>query len=33
MIYEGVAAHDPELARSWATIHVSGVEEWLRSAL
>lgn len=33
MIYEGVAAHDSELARSWATIHVSGVEDWLRSAL
>lgn len=33
MIYEGIAAHDAELAKSWATIHVSGVEDWLRSAL
>lgn len=33
MIYEGVAARNPELARSWATIHVAGVEDWLRNAL
>ncbi len=30
MIYEAVAARDPERARSWATIHLTGVEEWLR---
>lgn len=31
MIYEAIAARDPERARSWATIHLTGVEEWLRS--
>ena len=25
-------ARRPELARAWATIHVAGVEEWLRRA-
>lgn len=30
MIYEGVAAHNPDAARSWATIHITGVEEWLQ---
>lgn len=30
MIYEGVAERNPEIARSWATIHITGVEEWLR---
>jgi GntR family transcriptional regulator, transcriptional repressor for pyruvate dehydrogenase complex len=24
---------DPELARTWSTVHVAGVEEWLRSTL
>ncbi len=33
MIYEGVAARNSELARSWAAVHVAGVEEWLRNAL
>ncbi|GAA2648195.1 FadR/GntR family transcriptional regulator [Paractinoplanes durhamensis] len=28
-ILAAVATHQPELARSWATIHVAGVEEWL----
>jgi GntR family transcriptional repressor for pyruvate dehydrogenase complex len=32
MIYESVAARDPERAKSWATIHISGVEDWLRNA-
>jgi GntR family transcriptional repressor for pyruvate dehydrogenase complex len=32
-IYEAIAAREPELARSWATVHVSGVEQWLRGAL
>ncbi|MFC4945979.1 FadR/GntR family transcriptional regulator [Pseudonocardia sp. GCM10023141] len=32
-ICDAIAARQPELARSWATIHVAGVEEWLRSAL
>jgi len=33
MIYEGVAARNPDLAKSWATIHITGVEEWLSSTL
>jgi DNA-binding FadR family transcriptional regulator len=32
-ILEAIAARRPELARSWATVHVAGVEEWLRQAL
>ncbi len=32
-ILDALHRHDPELARSWATVHVSGVEEWVRSAL
>ena len=32
-IYEAIAAHEPELARSWATVHVAGVEQWLRKTL
>ncbi|MBO3746406.1 FadR family transcriptional regulator [Streptosporangiaceae bacterium NEAU-GS5] len=32
-IYEAIAARQPEVARSWATVHVAGVEEWLRQAL
>lgn len=32
-IYEAIAAREPELARSWATVHVAGVEAWLRQAL
>jgi GntR family transcriptional regulator, transcriptional repressor for pyruvate dehydrogenase complex len=32
-ICEAIAARQPEVARSWATVHVAGVEEWLRSAL
>ena len=32
-IHEALAARQPELARSWATVHIAGVEEWLRSAL
>lgn len=32
-IVDAIAARQPELARSWATIHVAGVEEWLRRAL
>lgn len=30
MIYEGVATRNPELARSWATVHICGVEHWMR---
>jgi GntR family transcriptional repressor for pyruvate dehydrogenase complex len=28
---EAVAAHEPEVARSWATVHIAGVERWLAS--
>ena len=32
-ILDAITARQPELARSWATVHVAGVEEWLRRAL
>ena len=32
-IHQALVAREPELARSWATIHISGVEDWLRRAL
>ena len=32
-ILDAIATRQPELARSWATVHVAGVEEWLRVAL
>ncbi|MBB5872669.1 DNA-binding FadR family transcriptional regulator [Allocatelliglobosispora scoriae] len=32
-IVDAIASRSPDLARSWATIHVAGVEEWLRQAL
>jgi DNA-binding FadR family transcriptional regulator len=32
-ILDAIAARRPELAQSWATVHVAGVEEWLRVAL
>jgi GntR family transcriptional repressor for pyruvate dehydrogenase complex len=32
-IYDAIAARQPEIAHAWATIHVAGVEEWLRRAL
>jgi GntR family transcriptional repressor for pyruvate dehydrogenase complex len=32
-IVDAIAAGQPELARSWATVHVAGVEDWLRRAL
>ncbi|MFC6091912.1 FadR/GntR family transcriptional regulator [Saccharothrix sp. BKS2] len=28
-IVDALAARQPELARSWATVHVAGVEQWL----
>ncbi len=33
MMYNAVAERNAELARSWATIHITGVEEWLRAAI
>ncbi|MEU1395462.1 FCD domain-containing protein [Micromonospora zamorensis] len=32
-ICEAIAARDLELARSWMTVHVAGVERWLRDTL
>jgi GntR family transcriptional repressor for pyruvate dehydrogenase complex len=32
-IYEAIAARQTDVARSWATVHVAGVESWLRRAL
>lgn len=32
-IVEAIASHQQEVARAWATVHVSGVELWLREAL
>jgi DNA-binding FadR family transcriptional regulator len=32
-ILGALAAREPEVARSWATVHIAGVEEWLKSAL
>ncbi|GIH62671.1 FadR/GntR family transcriptional regulator [Microbispora siamensis] len=33
MICDAIAARRPEVARAWATVHVAGVEEWLRRTL
>ena len=32
-IHLALAAREPEVARSWATVHIAGVEQWLRRAL
>ncbi|MEV6164907.1 FadR/GntR family transcriptional regulator [Streptomyces sp. NPDC052052] len=32
-ICDAIAGRDPELARSWMTVHVAGVERWLRGTL
>ncbi|MEV6637472.1 FadR/GntR family transcriptional regulator [Actinoplanes sp. NPDC051470] len=32
-IVDAIANRQPDLARSWAAVHVAGVEEWLRRAL
>jgi GntR family transcriptional repressor for pyruvate dehydrogenase complex len=32
-IQQALARRDPEAARSWATVHIAGVEDWLRQAL
>jgi GntR family transcriptional repressor for pyruvate dehydrogenase complex len=32
-IVEAISARQPDVARSWATVHVAGVEQWLREAL
>src|SRR5207244_10482066 len=30
-ILDALAGHEPEVARSWATVHIAGVEQWLAS--
>lgn len=30
---DAIAAHDPDVAASWMTVHISGVEHWLRKTL
>lgn len=32
-ILNAISRHDPEMASTWATVHIAGVEEWLRSTL
>ena len=32
-ICEAIMTREPELARSWATVHISGIESWLRTTL
>jgi GntR family transcriptional regulator, transcriptional repressor for pyruvate dehydrogenase complex len=32
-IYRAIMSRDPDLARSWATLHIAGIESWLRTAL
>jgi GntR family transcriptional regulator, transcriptional repressor for pyruvate dehydrogenase complex len=32
-IYDGLVGRQPEVARAWATVHVAGVEQWLRASL
>ena len=33
MICDAIAARRPDVASAWATVHVAGVEEWLRRTL
>jgi GntR family transcriptional regulator, transcriptional repressor for pyruvate dehydrogenase complex len=33
LICDAIASRQPEVARAWATVHVAGVEQWLRQAL
>jgi GntR family transcriptional repressor for pyruvate dehydrogenase complex len=30
-ILDALTGHDPEAARSWATVHIAGIEQWLAS--
>jgi DNA-binding FadR family transcriptional regulator len=32
-ILAAIAAREPEVARSWATVHIAGVERWIQEAL
>lgn len=32
-IVDAIAARQPDIARSWSTVHIAGIELWLREAL
>ncbi|GGT26250.1 FadR/GntR family transcriptional regulator [Streptomyces sp. ZAF1911] len=32
-IFDAIAQRSPDLAQAWATVHVAGVEQWLRGTL
>lgn len=32
-ILAAIAAHEPDVARSWATVHIAGVERWIQDAV
>ena len=32
-ILDALASHDPEVARSWSTVHIAAVQQWLASVL
>jgi GntR family transcriptional regulator, transcriptional repressor for pyruvate dehydrogenase complex len=32
-IYRAISSRDADLARSWAIVHIAGIESWLRTAL
>jgi GntR family transcriptional regulator, transcriptional repressor for pyruvate dehydrogenase complex len=32
-ILDALTSHDPEVARSWSTVHIASVEQWLASVL
>jgi len=32
-IYNAILWRDADLAASWATVHIAGIESWLRAAL
>jgi DNA-binding FadR family transcriptional regulator len=33
LIHQAILASDADLARSWATVHIAGIESWLRQTL
>ena len=32
-ILDAIEGHEPEVARSWATVHIAGVERWIQDAV
>jgi GntR family transcriptional regulator, transcriptional repressor for pyruvate dehydrogenase complex len=30
-ILDALSSHDPEVARSWSTVHIAAVQQWLAS--